>query len=96
MKLSHYAKKIGISYRRAWERHRRGQIPGALQIASGTAIVPDSAIASIAEASAMRGSVRAAIVARSSMPRGPTAAWLGFAINNNHAGKGSQSVAHGK
>ncbi len=41
MKLSFYAKKLGISYRTAWEWFKEGKIKGAYKTASGTIIVPD-------------------------------------------------------
>lgn len=41
MKLSDYAKKHGISYRRAWNWGKAGQIAGR-QMPSGTVIVDDS------------------------------------------------------
>jgi predicted site-specific integrase-resolvase len=41
MKLSDYAKSIGISYRAAWNHFKAGKIPGAYQLATGTIIVPD-------------------------------------------------------
>lgn len=44
MKLSAYAKKLGVSYRTAWRWYKNKQIPGAYQLPSGTIIVPDSAI----------------------------------------------------
>ena len=39
MKLSSYAKKIGVSYRTAWEHHKKGLIPGSYQLPTGTLIV---------------------------------------------------------
>lgn len=42
MKLSHWAKKQGITYRTAWEHYRCGKIPGAYQLETGTIIVPDT------------------------------------------------------
>jgi predicted site-specific integrase-resolvase len=41
MKLSKYAKTIGISYKIAWSHYSKGLIPGAYQLATGTIIVPD-------------------------------------------------------
>lgn len=41
MKLSVYAKKLGISYRTAWEWFRTDKIKGAYKTESGTVIVPD-------------------------------------------------------
>ena len=42
MKLSVYAKKLGVCYRTAWNMYQKGQIPGAYQLPSSTIIVPDS------------------------------------------------------
>lgn len=42
MKLSTYAKKLGITYRTAWNHYKAGKIPGAYSIQSGTIIVPDN------------------------------------------------------
>lgn len=44
MKLSVYAKKLGVSYQTAWRWYKAGQIVGAYKMPSGTIIVPDSAI----------------------------------------------------
>jgi len=44
MKLSVYAKKLGVSYRTAWSYFKQGIIPGAYQMPTGTIIVPDKAI----------------------------------------------------
>jgi putative resolvase len=44
MKLSQYAKKLGVCYKTAWRYWKAHQIPGAYQLPSGTVIVPDSAI----------------------------------------------------
>lgn len=41
MKLSEYAKKLGIHYRTAWSHFKKGLIPGAYQLPSGTIIVPE-------------------------------------------------------
>ena len=41
MKLSVYAKELGISYRTAWEWFRTGKIKNAYKTESGTVIVPD-------------------------------------------------------
>ena len=38
MKLSNYAKQIGISYNTAWRMWKRGQLPG-YQLPTGTVIV---------------------------------------------------------
>lgn len=44
MKLSQYAKELGICYKTAWRHYHDGSIPGAYQLRSGTIIVPDKAI----------------------------------------------------
>ena len=44
MKLSQYAKKLGITYRTAWNHYKKGLIKNAYQLATGTIIVPDNAI----------------------------------------------------
>lgn len=41
MKLSQYAKKLGITYRSAWSMFNSGMIPGAYQLPTGTVIVPN-------------------------------------------------------
>ncbi|WP_158276248.1 IS607 family transposase [Bifidobacterium callitrichidarum] len=41
MKLSEYARRHDIKYRAAWERFRKGRIPGAYRDEIGTIIVPD-------------------------------------------------------
>lgn len=41
MKLSKYAKQLGICYRTAWRHFKSGNIQGAYQLPSGTIIVPD-------------------------------------------------------
>lgn len=41
MKLSNYAKKIGIGYRTAWNMYKAGKIPNAYFLPTGTIIVPD-------------------------------------------------------
>lgn len=40
MKLSQYAKKLGITYKGAWNLYKRGQIKG-FQLPSGTIIIPE-------------------------------------------------------
>jgi len=45
MKLSDYAKRVGIKYQTAWKHFKKGQIPGAYQLATGTIIVPDELFA---------------------------------------------------
>lgn len=44
MKLSDYSKKIGVTYRTAWNMFKRGDIEGAYQLPSGTIIVPDGKV----------------------------------------------------
>ena len=44
MKLSQYAKKIGVTWRTAYSYFKAGSIPGAYQLSSGTIIVPDDVI----------------------------------------------------
>lgn len=39
MKLSQWAKKVGLSYRRAWQLYKEGKIPNATRLPSGTIIV---------------------------------------------------------
>ena len=41
MKLSKYAKILGITYRIAWGHYKAGLIKGAYQLPTGTIIVPD-------------------------------------------------------
>lgn len=41
MKLSVYAKRLGINYRTAWEWFRTGKIKGAFKTESGAIIVPE-------------------------------------------------------
>lgn len=42
MKLSDYAKKVGVTYRTAWNWFKTGTINGAYQLPTGTVIVPDN------------------------------------------------------
>lgn len=44
MKLSTYAKELGISYRTAWKWFKEGKIKGAYKTESGTIIVPERAM----------------------------------------------------
>ena len=44
MKLSQYAKKLGICYRTAWNQFNNNLIPGAYKLPTGTIIVPDNII----------------------------------------------------
>jgi putative resolvase len=39
MKLSDWAKKMGISYRRAWQMFKDGKLPNAKQLPTGTIVV---------------------------------------------------------
>ena len=39
MKLSKWAKKMGISYRRAWQMFKDGKLPNAIQLPTGTIVV---------------------------------------------------------
>lgn len=41
MKLSEYAKKIGVTYRTAYNYFKKGQIDGAYKLPTGTIIVPE-------------------------------------------------------
>lgn len=49
MKLSQYAKKIGITWRTAYTHFKDGSIQGAYQLPSGTIIVPDDVVNNSAE-----------------------------------------------
>jgi len=42
MKLSEYAKKIGLSYRTCWNWYKAGKIPNAVQLPSGTIIIQEN------------------------------------------------------
>lgn len=42
MKLTDYAKDIGISYRTAWRHFHKGYIANAYQLPSGTIIIPEN------------------------------------------------------
>lgn len=42
MKLSHWAKKQGITYRTAWEYFRKGKLSTAYRLPSGAIIVPEN------------------------------------------------------
>ena len=39
MKLSQWAKKLGISYKTAWRMYKRGEIPNAIRLPTGRVIV---------------------------------------------------------
>ena len=41
MKLSKWAKSVGISYQTAWNMFSRKQIPGAYQLPTGTVVIPE-------------------------------------------------------
>lgn len=40
IKLSQYAKMMGVTYRTAWNWFKAGKIEGAIQMHSGTILVP--------------------------------------------------------
>lgn len=42
MKLSHWAKKQGITYRTAWEYFRTGKLPMAYRLPGGAIVVPEN------------------------------------------------------
>lgn len=42
MKLSEYAKKLGVTYQTAWNHFKNNQIDGAYQLPTGTVIVLDN------------------------------------------------------
>jgi predicted site-specific integrase-resolvase len=44
MKLSQYAKHLGLTYRTVWNYYKQGKIPNAYELPSGTIIVPDDII----------------------------------------------------
>lgn len=44
MKLSSYAKELGVTYQTAWNLFKNGQIKGAYQLPTGTVIVPNDSI----------------------------------------------------
>lgn len=41
MKLSKYAKQLGISYQTAWNLYKQNKIPNAYKLSSGTIIIPE-------------------------------------------------------
>lgn len=43
MKLSDYAKELGVCYKTAWNYFKAGRIPGAYRTGTGTVIVPSGA-----------------------------------------------------
>ena len=44
MKLSQYAKEIGVNYQTVYKWYKAGKIEGAYQVATGTIIVPDEKV----------------------------------------------------
>ena len=44
MKLSKWAKIQGIHYKTAWDLFRKGKVPGAYKLGSGTIIVPEPSV----------------------------------------------------
>ncbi len=44
MKLSNWARKIGISYRRAWQMWKDGKLPNAKQLPTGTIVILDDEV----------------------------------------------------
>lgn len=42
MKLSQYAKELGVCYKTAWNLYKANKIPGAYQLPTGTIIVPNN------------------------------------------------------
>jgi len=44
MKLSQYAKNLGIKYHTAWIHYKNGMIPGAYSLPTGTIIIPEENI----------------------------------------------------
>jgi putative resolvase len=44
MKLTDYAKKLGITYRSAWNHFKSGKIPNAYRLESGAIIVPEETL----------------------------------------------------
>jgi len=42
MKLSQWAKKVGLTYRGAYNLYKNGHIPGAYQLSTGTIIIPEA------------------------------------------------------
>lgn len=53
MKLSTYAKKLGIQYKTAWLHFEKGLIPGAYKLKTGTIIVPEEGAESALEKTAV-------------------------------------------
>lgn len=53
MKLSDYAKKIGVSYRTAWNHYKAGLIPNARKLPTGIIIVDDDVFVCTAERTAV-------------------------------------------
>ena len=48
MKLKDFAKTLGVSYATALRMMKRGHIPGAFKLPSGTIIVPDDSVSKLA------------------------------------------------
>lgn len=46
MKLSQYAKQLGITYRTAWSHYKKGLIPNAYELPTGAIIIPNDTIKS--------------------------------------------------
>ena len=44
LKLSEYAQRIGVSYHTARSHFKKGFIPGAYQLPTGTIVVPERAL----------------------------------------------------
>jgi predicted site-specific integrase-resolvase len=42
VKLSQFAKKMNICYQTAWNWYKKGLIPGAYSMETGTVVVPDN------------------------------------------------------
>lgn len=53
MKLSLYAKELGLTYKAVWKMYKRGDIPGAYQLPSGTIIVPEEPTPSLPDKAAV-------------------------------------------
>lgn len=54
MKLSEYAKKIGVTYRTAWNHYKAGMIPNAKQLPTGLIVIEgDFSIAALKEKTAV-------------------------------------------
>lgn len=51
MKLSRWAKSVGIGYQAAWNMFKMKQIPGAYQLPTGTVVIPENIDQLLREAS---------------------------------------------